>query len=122
MISRLSLRNALKVSVADPALFCILAAAPSFALAQDSANDPANYAWQAGAIRHAQQMRAYAGQPDREGARAVPCARWERSSPSAGCEYTILILRKILIYANARSRTASFGMRPCVRSRPVAPH
>jgi len=35
------------------------AAIPSFASAQDSAHDPANYAWQAGAIRHAQQMRAY---------------------------------------------------------------
>lgn len=56
MISRPSLRNALGDSVADAALFCIFAAAPSFALAQDSANDPANYACQAGAIRYAQQM------------------------------------------------------------------
>jgi hypothetical protein len=56
MISMPSHRNALGDSVADAALFCIFAAAPSFALAQDSANDPANYACQAGAIRYAQQM------------------------------------------------------------------
>jgi hypothetical protein len=31
--------------------------------------------------------------------------------PSTGWEYTILIMRKILIYANVRSRAASFGMR-----------
>ena len=46
-------------SVADAALLCVAAALPSFALAQDGAYDPANYAWQAGAMRHAQQMRAY---------------------------------------------------------------
>src|SRR5258707_14200061 len=52
-------RNTLRPSAADAALLCILVAIPSFASAQDSAHDPANYAWQAGAIRHAQQMRAY---------------------------------------------------------------
>jgi cytochrome c peroxidase len=46
-------------SMADAALLCVAAALPSFALAQDGAYDPANYAWQAGAMRHAQQMRAY---------------------------------------------------------------
>jgi cytochrome c peroxidase len=51
--------NTLRRSVSDAALLCIFAALPSFASAQVSAYDPANYAWQAGAIRHAQQMRAY---------------------------------------------------------------
>jgi cytochrome c peroxidase len=59
MVPRPSFRNALRASVADAALFCIVAAAPSFASAQDSAYDPANYAWQAGAISHAQRMRAF---------------------------------------------------------------
>src|SRR5713226_252571 len=53
------LRKTLNLSVAGAALFCLVAAIPSFALAQDAAHDPANYAWQAGAIRHAQKMRAY---------------------------------------------------------------
>src|SRR5882757_5363722 len=57
--SKRLLRKTLNLSVAGAALLCILAAVPSLALAQDSAHDPANYAWQAGAIRHAQQMRAY---------------------------------------------------------------
>src|SRR5258708_39475045 len=52
-------RNTLRPSAADAALLCILVAVPSLALAQDNAHDPANYAWQAGAIRPAQQMRAY---------------------------------------------------------------
>jgi len=63
MIQRLSwgpiFRDTLSLSVADTALFCLIAAIPSFAIAQDSAHDPANYAWQAGAIAHAQKMRAY---------------------------------------------------------------
>jgi cytochrome c peroxidase len=59
MVPRPSFRNALRASVADAALFCIVATAPSFASAQDSAYDPANYAWQAGAISHAQRMRAF---------------------------------------------------------------
>jgi hypothetical protein len=59
MVPRPSFRNALRASVADAALFCIAAAAPSFASAQDSAYDPANYAWQAGAISHAQRMRVF---------------------------------------------------------------
>jgi hypothetical protein len=40
-------------------------------------------------------------------------ARMGEELPSARWQYTILILHKILIYANVRSRTASFGMRPC---------
>jgi hypothetical protein len=55
----LSFHKTLRASITKGALLCILAA-PSFALAQDSIHDPANYAWQVGAIRHAQQMRAYA--------------------------------------------------------------
>jgi cytochrome c peroxidase len=51
--------NTLRSSVADAVLLCTFAALPSSASAQGSAYDPANYAWQAGAIRHAQQMRAY---------------------------------------------------------------
>jgi cytochrome c peroxidase len=52
-------RRAIKLSAAAGPLLCAVAAFPSFALAQDGASDPANYAWQAGAIRHAQQMRAF---------------------------------------------------------------
>jgi cytochrome c peroxidase len=51
--------SALRSSIADAALSCIFAAGASLAWAQDSAYDPANYAWQAGAIAHAQKMRAY---------------------------------------------------------------
>src|SRR6266849_5320764 len=53
------LRNTLKLSVAGAALLCIGGGVPPFAFAQNSAYDPANYAWQSGAIRHAQKMRAY---------------------------------------------------------------
>src|SRR5258708_4752487 len=56
---RLSVADAARLSVADAALLCAVVALPFFALAQDSAHDPANYAWQAGAMRHAQKMRAY---------------------------------------------------------------
>jgi hypothetical protein len=53
-------RNTLKLPVADAALLCVFAAAvPSFSLAQDGAYDPANYAWQAGAVSQAQRMRAF---------------------------------------------------------------
>ena len=57
--SKRSLRNSLKHSVAAAALLCVVGGAAPYALAQDSAHDAANYAWQAGAIRHAQQMRDY---------------------------------------------------------------
>src|SRR6266849_1617228 len=59
VISRPFFRKTARFHAADAALFCLVAAIPSFALAQDAAHDPANYAWQAGAIRHAQKMRAY---------------------------------------------------------------
>jgi cytochrome c peroxidase len=56
--SKPSLRNTLKHSVAGAALLCAGTASP-FATAQSIANDPANYAWQAGDIGHAQKMRAF---------------------------------------------------------------
>jgi hypothetical protein len=40
-------------------------------------------------------------------------ARIGEELPDARWEYTISILHKIFFYANARSRNASFGMRPC---------
>ncbi len=57
--SKRLLRNTLKLSVAGSALLCVGGGVPPFAFAQNSAYDPANYAWQSGAIRHAQKMRAY---------------------------------------------------------------
>jgi cytochrome c peroxidase len=57
--SKRLLRNTLKLSVAGSALLCVGGGVPPFAFAQNSAYDPANSAWQSGAIRHAQKMRAY---------------------------------------------------------------
>lgn len=57
--SKRSLHNALKHSVAGTALLCLVGGVSTFAIAQDGAFDPANYAWQAGAIGHAQRMRAF---------------------------------------------------------------
>ncbi len=37
----------------------LMSAAGTLAIAQDGAHDPANYAWQPGAITHAQKMRAF---------------------------------------------------------------
>ncbi len=51
-----SLRNNLGHFVAVAALFTILG---GVSFAQVSVNDPANHAWQAGAIHHAQEMRRY---------------------------------------------------------------
>ena len=51
--------SALKHSVAAAALLCVIGGVSTSAVAQDGAYDPANYAWQAGAIRHAQRMRAF---------------------------------------------------------------
>jgi cytochrome c peroxidase len=45
------------------ALLCVTGVAAPAAVAQDSVHDPANYAWQAGAISHAQAMRLFVG-PD----------------------------------------------------------
>jgi cytochrome c peroxidase len=53
------LRSPLGLSVPAAALLCIAGGVSGFAVAQNIANDPADYAWQAGAIRHAQQMRAF---------------------------------------------------------------
>ena len=53
-------RDILKSAEAKVALLRTFAAAvPSFGVAQDGAYDPASYAWQAGAIGHAQKIRAY---------------------------------------------------------------
>jgi len=57
--SKRLLRNTFRRYVVGVALLCVGGAALPVAIAQDSAYDPANYAWQAGAIRHTQQMRAY---------------------------------------------------------------
>ena len=57
--SKRSFLSALKHSVAAAALLCFIGGVSTSAVAQDGAYDPANYAWQAGAIRHAQRMRAF---------------------------------------------------------------
>jgi cytochrome c peroxidase len=57
--SKRSLRISLKHSVEAVAVLCIVGGAAPNVLAQDNLRDPANYAWQAGAIRHAQQMRIF---------------------------------------------------------------
>jgi cytochrome c peroxidase len=66
--SKRSLRHSLKAATL---LFMLSGAGPSSS-AQENLSDPANYAWQAGAIRHAQQMRNYFD-PDR-GLQATPSA------------------------------------------------
>src|SRR6516164_5562905 len=53
-----SLRNTLGQCTATVAL-CAVGAVATLAVAKDSADDPANHAWQAGAIAHAQRMRAF---------------------------------------------------------------
>src|SRR4051812_24707634 len=53
------LRNALRYGVAIAALSCIAGGVLPSALALDGAYDPANYAWQAGAFRHTDRMRAF---------------------------------------------------------------
>jgi cytochrome c peroxidase len=58
-ISKQSVRSAFRHSVAGAVLLCGAGGVSSVAVAQDGAYDPANYAWQAGAIRHAQKMRAF---------------------------------------------------------------
>src|SRR5216683_6643329 len=57
--SKRLLRNTLNLSVAGSALLYFVGSISPFAFALDGGFDPANYAWQAGAIRHAQKMRAY---------------------------------------------------------------
>src|ERR1700760_1150375 len=53
--SRLTLKN----SVAVAALLCGTCCVASVAGAQSPPDDPPNHAWQAGAIAHAQRMRAF---------------------------------------------------------------
>jgi hypothetical protein len=54
-----SLRITLRHSIAATALLCAAGAVATVAIAQDGADDRANHAWQAGAIAHAQRMRAF---------------------------------------------------------------
>jgi cytochrome c peroxidase len=51
--------NILTLSITAAVSLCIVGGVTSLAVAQDNAYDPANYAWQAGAIAHAQKMREY---------------------------------------------------------------
>jgi hypothetical protein len=69
-ISRLSSRNNLRHFAAGAAILCAAGGALPVAVAQDNAYDPANYAWQAGAVRHTQRMRAFTD-PD-NGQQATP--------------------------------------------------
>ena len=46
-------------AVAVAALLYVIGGLSTSVVAQDGAYDPANHAWQAGAIRHAQRMRAF---------------------------------------------------------------
>ena len=57
--SKRSFVSALTHSVAGAGLLFFIGGVSTSVDAQDGAYDPANYAWQAGAIRHAQQMRAF---------------------------------------------------------------
>jgi hypothetical protein len=59
--SKRSVLNTFKHSTAAAALSYVAGAVAPVAVAQDSVHDPANYAWQAGAISHAQEMRAFVG-------------------------------------------------------------
>ncbi len=54
-----SSRNVLGHSAATVVLLCAAGAVATVAIAQDDADDWANHAWQAGAIAHAQRMRAF---------------------------------------------------------------
>jgi cytochrome c peroxidase len=54
--SKRSVLNRLRRAAAAATLVCV---ASTWAIAQDSAHDPANYLWQPGAISHAQKMRAF---------------------------------------------------------------
>jgi hypothetical protein len=57
--SKFSSRNALRNCTAAAALLCAAEVLAPVAIAQDSVDDPANHAWQAGAIAHAQRMRMF---------------------------------------------------------------
>jgi cytochrome c peroxidase len=58
--SKSSARIAFRCSAAAAAFLCGAGAVSPNAVAQESAYDPANYAWQAAANSHAQRMRAFA--------------------------------------------------------------
>jgi hypothetical protein len=49
----------LRHSITAATLFCTAGSFTSVTSAEDSISDPANHAWQAGAIAHAQRMRAF---------------------------------------------------------------
>jgi hypothetical protein len=53
------LRNTLRHSIAATALLCAAEVVAPVATAQNNVDDPANHGWQAGAIGHAQRMRAF---------------------------------------------------------------
>jgi cytochrome c peroxidase len=57
--SKYSLLKVFRHSTLAAALLCATGVVAPAAVAQDSEHDPANYAWQAGAISHAQAMRAF---------------------------------------------------------------
>jgi hypothetical protein len=57
--SKRSLRDTFRYSPAAAAFLCVAGSVSPSAVAQNSAYDPANYAWQAGANFHAQRMRAF---------------------------------------------------------------
>lgn len=57
--SKRSLLNTFRHSIVAAALACVAGAVAPLALAQDSVHDPANFAWQADAINHAQEMRSF---------------------------------------------------------------
>ena len=57
--SKRSFLSALRHSVAGAVLLYFICGVSTSAVAQDGAYDPANHAWQVGAIRHAQRMRAF---------------------------------------------------------------
>jgi len=53
------LRNVLRHGVTAAALCCIAGGVLPVARALDGAYDPANFAWQSGAFRHTDRMRAF---------------------------------------------------------------
>jgi cytochrome c peroxidase len=57
--SKRSLLDTFRHTAVAAALACVAGAVAPLALAQDSVHDPANFAWQAGAINHAQEMRSF---------------------------------------------------------------
>jgi hypothetical protein len=56
---KLSRRPALNHFLTATVLWCGVGGVAAVAIAQDGADDPSDHAWQAGAIAHAQRMRAF---------------------------------------------------------------